>query len=328
MGPRNALTDVPGVKVGHKTLNFDTSEGAVVRTGVTAILPHGGNQFQEKVLGAAHIINGFGKTTGVVQLHELGVIESPIMLTNTFSVPAVTEGTLRHLFSQNEDIGTETGTANIIVGECNDGYLNDIRGMHVRSTDALEAIQAATEDVEEGNVGAGTGMSCLGFKGGIGMSSRVAGEYTVGVLVLSNFGQKRDLSYRGKRIFEEMLFEEDMPEGSTMMIVGTNAPMSERQLKRVAKRTTFGLARTGSSAAHGSGDIAIAFSTSHRIPHYSEQSLQRFDFIKEESITQLFEATVESTEEAIWNSLLAATDMSGRQGHERKAINVKDLHNL
>ncbi|SDI43885.1 P1 family peptidase [Natribacillus halophilus] len=314
MTKANALTDVPGVKVGHKTL----IEGSSVRTGVTAILPHGGNLFQEKVIGAAHVINGFGKTTGLVQLEELGVIESPIMLTNTFSVPAVTEGVLQHLFSRNEDIGVETGTVNTIVGECNDGYLNDIRGLRVRADDAIDAIESAGTDVAEGSVGAGTGMSCFGYKGGIGTSSRVVGDYTVGVLVLSNFGQKEDLLGGDESKGEE-------PDGSIMMIVGTDAPLNERQLKRVARRTTFGLARTGSYAAYGSGDIAIAFSTAHSIPHHCEQPLQRFEFVREASITPLFEATVEATEEAIWNSLAMAGDMIGRNGHERKALDLERL---
>lgn len=313
-GSRNALSDVLGVKVGHKTI----MEGADVRTGVTAILPHGGNLFQEKVIGAAHVINGYGKTTGLVQLEELGVIESPIMLTNTFSIPAVTEGALHDLFSRNDDIGKTTGTGNVIVGECNDGYLNDIRGMHVQSDDEIDAIQSATDVVKEGSVGAGTGMSCFGFKGGIGTSSRIVDDYTVGVLVLSNFGRKEDL-------FEGEEMEKEEPDGSIMMIVGTDAPLNERQLKRMVKRTSFGLARTGSYAAHGSGDIAIAFSASQTVPHHSDQRIKTFHFLREPLMNPLLEATAEATEEAIWNSLAMAGDMVGRNGHERKAVHLGKL---
>ncbi|GAE37376.1 L-aminopeptidase/D-esterase [Halalkalibacter akibai JCM 9157] len=167
-GERNSITDVPGVKVGHKTLTYDLSDGRAIRTGVTAILPHSGNLFQEKIIGSSYVINGFGKTIGFVQLQELGMIESPIMLTNTLSVPAVAEGTIQFLLKENQDIGNSTGTVNVIVGECNDGYLNDIRGLHVKGEHAIDAIKTASIQVEQGCVGAGTGMSCLGFKGGVG----------------------------------------------------------------------------------------------------------------------------------------------------------------
>lgn len=187
-GKQNSITDVKGVKVGHQTI----IKGSAIRTGVTAILPHGGNLFQKKVIGGSFVLNGFGKTTGLVQLEELGTIESPILLTNTFSVPAVTEGGLAHLFAKNPEIGVATGTANVIVAECNDGYLNDIKGFHVRPNDAEQAINLASrKSVEEGSIGAGTGMSCLGYKGGIGTSSRSIGSYTVGCLVLTNYGKRK-----------------------------------------------------------------------------------------------------------------------------------------
>lgn len=329
-GELNGLTDVPGVKVGHHTLSYDLEAGKTVRTGVTAILPHGSNLFQEKVLGSVHVINGFGKTVGSIQLQELGTIESPIMLTNTLSVPAVAEGTLRYLLDQNSDIGESTGTVNVLVGECNDGYLNDIRGLHVRPEHAYRAIQSATAGaVAEGCVGAGTGMSCMGYKGGIGTSSRVAPFaehiYTVGALVVSNFGEERDLLLPGRgrtEVAEHTPPPIQTPDGSIMIVIATDAPVNERQLHRMAKRATFGLARTGSYAAHGSGDIVIAFSTAHRIPHYPDRLTRPCAYLVEdgEAISRLFEMTVEAVEEAIWNSLCKATTTIGNQGRIKRAI--------
>ncbi|GAK07907.1 P1 family peptidase [Geomicrobium sp. JCM 19038] len=310
-GSRNSITDVPGVKVGHVTL----VEGAAIRTGVTAILPHQENLFKHKVLASSAVINGFGKTTGLVQLQELGTLESPIMLTNTFSVPAVTEGTIQWLLERNEDIGTSTGTVNVVVGECNDGYLNDIRGMHVRSHHAKGAIQNASFEVAEGCVGAGTGMSCMGYKGGIGTSSRKVGDGTLGVLVVSNFSQS---------------FDQQEPPGSIMMIVATDLRVNERQLKRIAKRTAFGLARTGSTAHHGSGDIAIAFSTAHRTAHDQSKQVDTYSFLRDNDaiMNEIFDATASATEEAIWNSLFAADSMTGREGNKRLAITAEEAKKI
>ncbi|EKN71652.1 peptidase S58 DmpA [Neobacillus bataviensis LMG 21833] len=327
-GKYNSITDIQGVKVGHVTLSHETDDGRKVQTGVTAILPHSDNIFQEKVVGNSYIINGFGKTVGTIQLQELGVIESPILLTNTFSVPAVWEGTIRYLLDQNPQIGTTTGTANVIVGECNDGYLNDIRGLHVKPEHAHQAIvSAASGIVEEGCVGAGTGMSCLGYKGGIGTSSRMADfgerQYTVGAFVLSNFGERKDLRIPGGGLLETE-DREKMPDGSIMMILATDAPLNDRQLKRLAKRASFGLSRTGSYAAHGSGDIVIAFSTAHRIPHEwpSNQGTLSFNFLREDGrfISQLFEMSVDAVEEAIWNSICKATTTEGNHGRIREEI--------
>ncbi|MGD8188936.1 P1 family peptidase [Brevibacillus ginsengisoli] len=333
----NSITDVEGVQVGHRTLSYELEDGKTVRTGVTAVLPHPGNLFQDKVLGSCYVINGFGKTVGTVQLQEFGVIESPIMLTNTLSVPAVSEGTIRYLLEQNEDIGTTTGTVNVIVGECNDGFLNDIRGMHVKPEDAYRAIQSAqTGVVAEGCVGAGTGMSCLGYKGGIGTSSRVtslgSNAYTVGALVVSNFGAREDLLFRGKKVEvpkEEEILQEKDPDGSIMIIMATDAPVNERQLHRIAKRAAFGLSRTGSFAAHGSGDVVISFSTAHRIPHYPADETDSFSILREdgEAISQLFEMTVEAVEEAIWNSLCKATTTVGQHGKIKLAISYDVLRN-
>jgi D-aminopeptidase len=315
--------------VGHTTLSYKHAEDRAVQTGVTAILPHSGSLFREKVLGSSHVINGFGKTVGTIQLQELGVIESPILLTNTLSVPAVSEGAIRYLLDQNPEIGDTTGTVNVIVGECNDGYLNDIRGLHVRPEHAYQAIQSARSGmVEEGCVGAGTGMSCLGFKGGVGTSSRIASfgerQYTVGALVVSNFGEKKDLRIPGSSVLERSAEEEKTPDGSIMIILATDAPLNERQLGRIAKRAAFGLSRTGSYAAHGSGDIVIAFSTAHRIPHQPlpDQATIPYAFIREDGewISRLFEMTVEAVEEAIWNSICMASTTVGNKGKLREAI--------
>jgi len=337
-GKLNSITDIEGVKVGHHTTSNELAGQKFARTGVTAILPHSGNIFQEKVLGSCYVINGFGKTVGTIQLQELGVIESPIMLTNTLSVPAVLEGSIRYLLEQNSDIGETTGTVNVIVGECNDGYLNDIRGLHVKPEDAYSAIQNAKSGiVEEGCVGAGTGMSCLGFKGGIGTSSRIASFgsnlYTVGALVVSNFGEKQDILPPYKNIsliLDEEQSNEKCPDGSIMIVIATDAPVNERQLQRIAKRAAFGLSRTGSYAAHGSGDIVIAFSTAHTIPHYPTKITNSFSYLIEdgEAISRLFEMTVESVEEAIWNSLCKATTTIGQHGRIKYALDYNALQNI
>jgi len=320
-GTYNGITDVAGVKVGHVTLFHDLESGHAVRTGVTAILPHGDNLFQEKVPASSYIINGFGKTVGTIQVQELGVIESPILLTNTLSISAALEGTIRYLLEQNPQIGDTAGTVNVVVGECNDGYLNDIRGLHVKPEHGIQAIESAQSGpVEEGCIGAGTGMSCLGFKGGIGTSSRVTGNYTVGALVLSNYGKREHLRLPGTS--KPTL--ELTPDGSIMIILATDAPLNARQLQRLAKRATFGLSRTGSHAEHGSGDIVIAFSTANRIPHEyaTNQQTTTLEIIREDGplISQLFEMTAEAVEEAIWNSLCKATTTVGQNGKVREAI--------
>ncbi|ELK41157.1 P1 family peptidase [Brevibacillus agri] len=331
-GAKNDLTDVPGVRVGHVTIQHELEDGECACTGVTAILPHGGSLFREKVTAASYVINGFGKTTGLVQVNELGVLESPIMLTNTFSVPAVTQGALQYMLATNEEIGDTTGTVNIVVGECNDGHLNSIRRCVVRPEDAVAAIENATEHgVEEGAVGAGTGMVAFGYKGGIGSSSRVVSAsghtYTLGALVLSNFGSKDD--FLGDRLFacatrepaaaEAVEKEED---GSIMIVLATDAPLSDRQLLRVAKRAGIGLGRTGSHFGHGSGDIAIAFSTAHKIPHRTESVTETRVQLREDHpvMNELFAAAAEATEEAIYNSLSQAVTTTGRKGRTVHAM--------
>lgn len=318
-GVKNCITDVEGVKVGHVTLDFPLDEEGNEHacTGVTAILPHGDNLFKEKVAAASYVINGFGKTTGLVQVNELGVLESPIMLTNTFAVPAVTQGTLEYMLAENPEIGDTTGTINVVVGECNDSYLNSIRLFPVQPKHALEAIQKASADkAVEGAVGAGKGMVCFGYKGGIGSSSRMVAGYTVGCLVLSNFGSKEEFrgfqynNHGGSAISETS-------DGSIIMVLATDAPLSDRQLLRVAKRCGVGLGRTGSHFSNGSGDIVIAFSTAYKIAHFTDDLLtETRTQVREDHpfMNKLFAAAAEAAEEAILNSLAQAVTTSGRAG--------------
>jgi D-aminopeptidase len=324
-GPLNSITDVTGLKVGH----FTKIEGENIRTGVTAILPHEGNLFQEKVPAAIFVGNGFGKLAGVTQVQELGTLESPIILTNTLSVAAGIEGVVRYSLSQpgNESVQS----VNAVVGETNDGYLNDIRGMHISSVEVIQAIQSAkTGAMGEGNVGAGTGTVCFGWKGGIGTSSRKLpeslGGYTVGVLVQTNFGGNLQIAgvpvgeKLGKYPFKDALEKSD---GSCMIVVATDAPVLERNLERMAQRAMMGLAKTGGIASNGSGDYVIAFSTAEglRIPHSSpSQSLLKAEYLGNDDMTSLFLAVIEATEEAIINSLFAAETMAGKDGKTVEAL--------
>jgi D-aminopeptidase len=305
-GRLNAITDVAGVRVGH----FTMVRGDTVRTGVTAILPHGGNLFQEKVAGAVFVGNAFGKLAGSTQVEELGQIETPILLTNTLAVGAGIEAAVAYTLAQpgNEQVRS----VNALVGETNDGGLNDIRGMHLRREHFLEAIRSAREGpVEEGSVGAGTGTIAFGWKGGIGTSSRAiperSGGYTVGVLVQTNFGGV--LTMGGAPVGKELGKYSFAPgDGSCMIVVATDAPVDARDLKRLAARAVFGLARTGASYANGSGDFAIAFSTSPelRVKAFSRSAAAR-RILPPEAVSPLFQAALEATEEAVYNSLLQAT---------------------
>lgn len=324
-GKRNLITDVPGVTVGNVTLKGSRDGGTDSRdinTGVTAILPHPGNIFRDKVMAGVSVINGFSKSQGLVQVEEMGTIETPIILTNTFSVGTATNALVKYMLRDNPDIGISTGTVNCLVTECNDGRLNDIRGMHVTEEDVLKALSSAGEDFEEGAVGGGTGMVCLGFKGGIGSSSRVLSidgkDYTVGALVMSNFGSSGNLviggDHIGKRIRELKNTPADSDKGSIIMVIATDIPLSERQLKRVAKRATISLGRVGSYCGDGSGDIAIAFTTANRIPHYSDTSLLDIRLFHDEKIDKVFEASVEAVEEAIISSLYHAETTRGIRG--------------
>lgn len=319
-GERNALVDVPGVLVGHRTL----IEGDRLRTGVTAILPHSGNLFTDKVLGACHVINGYGKAAGLSQLAELGTVESPLLLTSTLSVGPVWEGGLRHLLDLNPDAAVDRDTVNVIVGECFDGWLSDARALAVRPEHALEAIAAATaEEVAEGAVGVGTGTTCFGYKAGIGNGSRRAGDHVLGCLVCSNFGARRDLH----ALVGPVDAAHDGPEppatgGSIVIVLGTDAPLSERQLRRLAARATFGLGRAGGFGANASGEYAFAFSTAQRIPHREPAEQLGLRFLRDDSagLRELFEATADVVHEAVLNSLCSADAMEGRDGNRAEAL--------
>ena len=313
-GERDLITDVPGVKVGHVTLK----EGDI-HTGVTAVLPHGGNCFQDKVMAGVSVINGFGKSVGLIQIQELGTIETPILLTNTLSVGTACEELTRYMLEGNPDIGVTTGTVNCVVTECNDGRLNDIRGLHVRPEHVRQALANAGEDFEEGAVGGGTGMVCLGLKGGIGSASRrVEADgrtYTVGALVMSNFGAPGNLIIGGKHYDTNLGRDERKDEGSIIMLLATDIPLNERQLSRLAKRSMVALGRVGSYCGNGSGDIAIAFTTANRLPHYSEKNILETRMFYDENIDRVFVAGVEAVEEAIISSLYHAETTTGVRGN-------------
>ncbi len=328
-GPLNAITDVAGVRVGQVTL----VEGDRVRTGVTAILPHDGNLFQEKVPAAVYVGNGFGKLAGSTQVEELGVLETPIVLTNTLSVWRAAEALVEYTLAL---AGNEKVTSvNPLVAETNDGGLNDIRGMHVEKRHVLEALRSARGGpVEEGAVGAGTGTAAFGFKGGIGAASRLLpaglGGYTVGVLVQTNFGGV--LSMDGVPVGRELgryLLKNQTGDGSVIMVVATGAPLDARQLKRLARRAMLGLARTGSPSGHNSGDYVIAFSTAPSLRYrFGSSGAHNRTVLADESMTPLFQAVVEATEEAIYNSLLKATTMRGYGGNVVEALPVERVKEI
>ncbi len=322
-GANNAITDVPRVSVGHITLidgegPLDIGHGPV-RTGVTVILPHDGNIFREKVTAAVHVLNGFGKSVGFPQVAELGRIETPIALTSTLSTWRVADALIDYLSQENPGVYS----FNPIVGECNDSYLNDIVGRHVTAEHVFQAIGGATSpNAQEGVVGAGTGMTGFGWKGGIGTSSRLcelnAGEFTVGVMTLTNTGDARELRMDGVQIGRKLLPSDMMDDrGSIMMVVATDAPLSSRQLGRVGRHAGMGLARAGGIAGHGSGDFIIAFSN----------ATEHAD-IEEEELTSLFRGVVESTEEAVINSVLRAETVVGRDGNTRHGIPVERVSEI
>ena len=332
-GPLNAITDVSGVKVGQVTL----IQGDSVRTGITAILPHAGNIFQDKVPAAVYVANGFGKLAGSTQVEELGCLETPVILTNTLSVPTAADALIDYILSLpgNEKVQS----VNPVVGETNDGSLNDIRSRHVKKEHVLEAIgNASSGPVEEGAVGAGTGTTCFGFKGGIGTSSRrisTGGQsYTVGVLVQTNFGGVLQIN----GVLVRDLIGTSAPErknepgidGSCMIIVATDAPLDARNLKRLAKRACLGIARTGGFGSNGSGDYAIAFSTAAevRIAHQSSSPLQTLTVVRNDNISPLFQAAAEAAEEAILNSLFKAVRIEGKDGHVAEPLPIEKLKGL
>ena len=325
-GPRNAITDVTGVTVGHHTL--DANE---VQTGVTVVRPHAGDLFRDRVPAAAVVLNGFGKSVGLLQIEELGVLETPIALTNTFSVATVATAQIRQCIAANPETGRSLATVNPLVFECNDGFLNDIQRMAITEQHYLQACARAGMDVEEGSVGAGRGMSSFGLKGGIGTASRRVpaaggGEHTVGALVLANYGRLPQLVLAGQDLGAQLATPLATPpaaepeKGSIILLIATDAPLDARQLRRLALRAGAGLARTGSVFGHGSGDIALAFSTAYTVPQQTDRPMPALAMLHDGLIDPLFQAVADSTEQAILHALWCARAVTGRGGHHRRAL--------
>ncbi len=330
-GPRNAISDVGEIRVGHVTLDLGG-----IQTGVTVVVPHAGDPFADKTPAAAAVINGFGKSVGLIQVEELGVFETPIALTNTFSVGAVMQAQIRTAMAAHPRLGREWATVNPLVFECNDGYLNDIRALALTEEHYCTALANASADFAQGSVGAGRGMSAFELKGGIGTASRRVGDYTVGALVLANFGRLATLTLAGHplgRKLSERKRPGDEPEkGSIIMLLATDAPLDARQLRRLASRTGAGLARTGSVFGHGSGDIALAFSTAYTIPHLPTKPMPALAMLHETRLDPLFYAAADATEQAIIHALWHAEPVRGRDGHKRRTLReilrrLPDEHN-
>jgi D-aminopeptidase len=318
-GAHDSIADVAGVTVGHVTL-----ANGPVQTGVTVVRPHPGDLYRERVAAASAVLNGFGKTVGLVQLDELGVLESPIALTNTFAVGTVATAMIRHALAANPSIGRTSPTLNCVVAECNDGWLNDLQAFAIGEPDYAIAFDAATADFAQGSVGAGRGMSCFELKGGIGSASRVtsAGENVVGALVLANFGKLSQLTLCGVPLGRALADSATAPEaehGSIIVVLATDAPLEHRQLRRLGLRAAAGIARTGSNFGHGSGDIVIALSTAERLARGARSPNARRT-IRDETLDPLFDAAAEATEQAIVNALFAAETVEGYAGHVRRAI--------
>lgn len=320
-GPRNKISDVPGVTVGHCTL----ADGNV-QTGVTALLPHPGDVFHDKVLAASHVINGFGKTTGLVQIDELGTLETPILFTNTLSVGTVETALVKYMLQRDPDICETTGSVNPVVCECNDSGLNDIRGLHVTEEHVFAALADCRADFAEGAVGAGRGMRCHGLKGGIGSASRqveLDGKtYTIGALVLSNHAVFDDLVVAGTPI--QTLLDAKIPphedKGSIITVLATDIPLSERQLRRLCHRALVGLSHTGSYCGNGSGEIVIAFTTANRMPHYADTAILPMAILHDDAINPLFRAVAECVEESVLSSLLHAETVTGNHGRTVRCL--------
>ncbi|TMJ00514.1 MAG: P1 family peptidase [Bacillati bacterium ANGP1] len=312
VGPSGAMTDVPGVRVGHASLR-----SGALRTGVTAILPHGRNVYREKVTAACAVLNGYGKSIGLLQVEELGTVETPILITSTLNVPRVADALISYMLMQDDTIGVAE-TVNPVVLECFDGYLSDARARAVGERETSEAIRSASDGrVAEGCVGAGMGMRCQGFKSGIGTSSRLAGEsgYTVGVLAVPNFGFPGDLVIAGVPVGKELATAGQPSErGSCIFVVATDAPLASLDLRRLAWRCFLGMARTGAISGHTSGDLAVAFST-HPRQERQERAV----------LNGLFRAAVEASEEAILNALFAAETTEGRDGHVMPALPIPEV---
>lgn len=334
-GKYNAITDVAGVRVGHSTIirgggPLRPGKGPV-RTGVTAILPNASNVFEDRVLGGGFVLNGAGEVSGMTQVMEWGLIETPILLTNTLSVGSVSDATVQYMLEQYPGIGDYHDVIIPLVGECDDSWLNDIAGRHVKHSHVLEALSTATDGpVLEGAVGGGTGMICCDFKGGIGTASRklpeVHGGYTLGVLVMSNFGKMHNLRFGGLPLGE--FLEEryrNVPRrsqtyGSIIAVFATDAPLLQHQINRLAKRVALGIGRVGSFAGHGSGEIVVGFSTANTVPRETKKMIHRIKILLDQRLDPLYEAIIEATEEAILNSLCMARDMEGANGNFAPAL--------
>jgi D-aminopeptidase len=340
-GRLNAITDVEGVLVGHSTIirgeagPLRPGQGPV-RTGVTAIMPNQGNIFMDRFAAGGFVLNGAGEVSGMTQVVEWGLIETPILLTNTLSVGAVSDAVARHLIEKYPGIGDEHDVIIPVVGECDDSWLNDIAGRHVRHAHVMEAINSATAGpVPEGNVGGGTGMVTCDFKGGVGTSSRklpeALGGYTLGVLVMSNFGKMHNLRMGGLPV-GEVLAEKfrEMPRrtmsyGSIIAVLATDAPLTSHQISRLCKRVGLGIGRVGSYAAHGSGEIVVGFSTANVIPRRTRKMVYRMKILLDQRLDPLYEAVMEATEEAILNALCMATPMAGVHGNYCPALPLEEV---
>lgn len=319
-GPRNNIADVPGVQVGHCTVDNDRH-----KTGVTVVMPCEDDLFQNKMVAACHVLNGFGKTAGLMQIQELGTLETPIALTNTLNVGLVHDAMVEYLCQQAEHNGYSIRSVNPVVCECNDASLNDIRHRAVGQAEVFSAVEHACADFEQGDVGAGKGMTCHDLKGGIGSSSRIIGigekKYTLGILALTNHGSLTDLTIGGQNIgldIERQIREDTPDEGSCILIVATDLPVTSRQLGRIIRRCSVGLARLGSFIGHGSGEVFIGFSTANRIPR--DADLMDLKCIHESQINKAFRAAAEATEEAVLQSMLHAGTVTGYSGKVRRSL--------
>ncbi len=338
-GPNDSLTDVPGVKVGHSTIIEGTgrrrSGNGPVRTGVTAILPHD-DVYMERIVAGSHILNGAGEVSGLIQIQEWGLIETPILLTNTLSVGRVSDSCVKWLSEKYPDMGDLYDVVIPVVGECDDSFLNDAVGRHIKEKHVFEALNtASTSMVPEGSVGAGTGMVCCDFKGGIGSSSRVINvdnnPFTIGVLALSNFGRIDDLRILGIPAGRKLsgsfaaIKKRSDNYGSIIVVLGTDLPLSTMQLIWLCKRAALGIGRCGSFAAYTSGEIIVGFSTANKVPREPQAAIQQFTLMLDQFMDDAFEATIEATEEAIINSLINNHDMVGANENFVPAIPVDRL---
>ncbi|MCA1825783.1 MAG: P1 family peptidase [Myxococcales bacterium] len=339
-GKWNAITDVEGVLVGHSTIIRGAGPlrrgRGPVRTGVTAILPNEKNVFEQRVTGGGFVLNGAGEVSGLTQLMEWGLVETPIFLTNTLSVGQVSDAAVQWMVEQFPGIGGEHDVLIPLVGECDDSWMNDVAGRHVLAENVYEALQTASSGpVAEGSVGGGTGMICCDFKAGIGTSSRklapAFGGYTVGVLVMNNFGHMRDLRVAGLPIGPLLepryrnVSKRAINYGSIIAVVATDAPLSSHQLGRIAKRVALGIGRAGSIAAHGSGEIILAFSTANKIPRTTQKMIYHMKILLDQRLNPLYEAAIEATEEAILNSLCMAREMEGVNGNFAPALPLQEV---